>query len=652
MNNNSIILDSRAKGKQNDMMSSLVDENFGANENFGDFKGAHSESGSEHKSEMPKVVDSSPARVEALSYDVSFASNTEDSWLASDAVSSKSGEWEFGINFYPVNKEDIISGSCNKSKPNGLNTSPVEENDDSDENFGEFKDAFSETGPKHEEEYEVADSSPAGVEVPASSVEVQKDERSQNHREPLPMSIFSDRDLDSDDSLILKGASTGTPVSNPKDSIKSVGSNVSINDLISSLYNQADQGALVNNAPNPSDHGMHSTFTAFESDTVNNDDDFDEYSWDFKAAISGTGAEDQSSDVDLGDSQKKLSTTLEINDCLDFYCKLKDKLCSTVLCHLDNLKKAQSTAALSGEEAKANSLDEEIKDFYNELNKDNLISEEVQLENISQREISLSHFLEVLQGRKFRTIESEYQLVKRLSLAEKDARSALELLKDVASNITILKLASIEEQQYYVSTWSNMLSVCIQELRDGALIWKQSVQRNIQSQVLSEPQGKQYILALGEIYRVVEVLGASTRLYKPWIFLSSSYAGGLIHLLCECFNIWSSSGLEDALKSIPDLIDFEYDGTVEALLESINYMHNIDALTLQKHVFSGQPVCRLSALTAGTVPGLGQVVWNGEHYFLTLANLWANRISCDPPKLPGSTGADDKDCTKRILEAV
>jgi hypothetical protein len=121
--------------------------------------------------------------------------------------------------------------------------------------------------------------------------------------------------------------------------------------------------------------------------------------------------------------------------------------------------------------------------------------------------------------------------------------------------------------------------------------------------VFGENSGKRYILALGEIYRVVEVLGASTKLYKPWILLSSGDASLLVGLLGECYSIWSSSGLEDALKSISDHIDFEYDGTIKALLESINHIHNIDALALQNHVFSGQPMCRLSALTAGTVPG-------------------------------------------------
>lgn len=101
---------------------------------------------------------------------------------------------------------------------------------------------------------------------------------------------------------------------------------------------------------------------------------------------------------------------------------------------------------------------------------------------------------------------------------------------------------------------------------------------------------------------MIEVLGASTKLYKPWIFLNSG-ATGLYSLLSECYSIWSGSGLEDALKSIRDDIGVEYDETVKALQESIKYIHDIDAVTLQNHIFSDQPICRLSALTASAVPG-------------------------------------------------
>jgi hypothetical protein len=49
-----------------------------------------------------------------------------------------------------VTQDDIISGSNSESKQNNLSSLPVDENDEYDENFGEFKDAFSETGSKHE----------------------------------------------------------------------------------------------------------------------------------------------------------------------------------------------------------------------------------------------------------------------------------------------------------------------------------------------------------------------------------------------------------------------------------------------------------------------------------------------------------------------
>lgn len=47
----------------------------------------------------------------------------------------------------------------------------------------------------------------------------------------------------------------------------------------------------------------------------------------------------------------------------------------------------------------------------------------------------------------------------------------------------------MEEQSNYVSTWSKIVSVCAQELKHGASIWKQSLQKNVRSQILSEPKG-------------------------------------------------------------------------------------------------------------------------------------------------------------------
>ncbi|CAK9160132.1 unnamed protein product [Ilex paraguariensis] len=201
--------------------------------------------------------------------------------------------------------------------------------------------------------------------------------------------------------------------------------------------------------------------------------------------------------------------------------------------------------------------------------------------------------------------------------------------------LKILTLGSMDEQSNYVSTWLQIISVCAQELKHGSLIWKQSLEKDVRLWILSQTRGKRFILALGEIYRVVVVLGASAKLYKPWILSSSVDSAQLNVLFEECHALWSSSGLKEALLSISDPIGSEYFSTVEALTHSIEYVYNLDALALANLVFKGQEaVCQLSALTAGVVPGMKMVIWNGERYFLTLANLWANLISCDPPKLP------------------
>lgn len=115
--------------------------------------------------------------------------------------------------------------------------------------------------------------------------------------------------------------------------------------------------------------------------------------------------------------------------------------------------------------------------------------------------------------------------------------------------------------------------------------------------------GQKFILALGEIYRVVKVLGASARLFKLWVLLSSAKVDIFV-LLEECSTIWSSSGLEDALHCICDPVGFEYDATVQALLASIKHVHDLDVLPLQNHIFAQQkPICQLSLLTPEMVPG-------------------------------------------------
>lgn len=65
----------------------------------------------------------------------------------------------------------------------------------------------------------------------------------------------------------------------------------------------------------------------------------------------------------------------------------------------------------------------------------------------------------------------------------------MELMRHTHTMLKILNIGKVEEQKFYVSLWSEMMSVCTQELRHGALIWNDAVAKQVQSQFLSELQG-------------------------------------------------------------------------------------------------------------------------------------------------------------------
>lgn len=112
--------------------------------------------------------------------------------------------------------------------------------------------------------------------------------------------------------------------------------------------------------------------------------------------------------------------------------------------------------------------------------------------------------------------------------------------------------------------------------------------------------GKKFVLALGEIYRLVVALGASAKLFKPWILSGSVDSPSIYILLEECRVVWSTSGLEEALSSVlaPTTVDDA------SLFKSIKHILSLDVLELENYVFAEKESrCCLSLLTAGVVPG-------------------------------------------------
>ncbi|XP_058222329.1 uncharacterized protein LOC131332244 isoform X3 [Rhododendron vialii] len=589
-----------------------------SDESFGDFEGAFTENGL-NQEHFPNLKvgrkDEGNFGVTGSSFEFGDGSKGSDLFSLSNGFSVQPREVDISVNFKQLTvaqngfSSDSLFESEKNGTENGLNSDCGVGIVESDESFGDFEGAFTDTGLNQERNETVSD----------------------NHKGALPLSIFGDEEL-TDDSPKIQDAFTFKP-SYPRNGINSQGSNISINDLISNLYCQAEQIPPVDDTGKHTGNGLDSSNEVMDLSLVNSDDDFEDSSWDFKDASIQTSTIDQTSLRAQGDTCDNFTTNSQLINFRDFYCKLKDELSAVYRGHLNNLMRDKHAAGLSGDDAKVAAIDKEIKEACKELHEGNIYSKECSEDELP-RDVSLKEFIEVSKL-KFQVLESEFGLSGRLHLAEQDLGSAVELMKHTTLMLDVLTLGSTEDQGIYVYTWSKMISACAQELKHGSWIWKQLVEKNIGSKILSEPRGKGFILALGEIYRVVAVLGASTKLYKPWILSSSTDSTSIYALLEECYTLWSTLGIEEALQEISDPIDFEYHSTVEALRESIRFIHGHDELTLGNRTLNQQvSVCRLSLLTSEAVPDIKMVLWNGKYCFLPLANLWANLISCDPPELP------------------
>ncbi|XP_042065032.1 uncharacterized protein LOC121808546 isoform X2 [Salvia splendens] len=453
-----------------------------------------------------------------------------------------------------------------------------------DDDFGDFSDASSKTGPKPNELFINGIHSPVTDAVQTSHEKVQeKDTNLNHHRGAIPLSIFGDEEPESGSSSDVQDIFSHQSI--PAKKSDHIAGNVdSIRDMISNLYSQAEQTSSIKAEHNLSESQLNLPSVVSNSDLVDNDDnndddddddDDDDGSWDFKDA-SEIGFDSKASLTSAGDAYMSKSSKLKLDGYLAFYLKLKEELYFIGKNHIDGLKNAEGDAVLSVEGARAESFD------------------------------------------------SVFQV-------ETDLESYVGLLRHTNAMLKILNIGTQEEQKVYLSLWSEMISVCAQELRHGASIWNDALMKRVHSQFLSEPQGRNFVLALGELYRVVVVLGASAKLFKPWILSNSVDSPSIYILLEECHAVWSTSRLEEALASVSAPTTL----SETSLFKSIRHIVGLDVLELENYVFAEKESrCWLSLLTAGVVPDLKIVTWGNEQCFVTLANLWANMISCYPPNLP------------------
>ncbi|XP_074311558.1 uncharacterized protein LOC141647321 isoform X2 [Silene latifolia] len=454
-----------------------------------------------------------------------------------------------------------------------------------------------------------------------------------NSKEALPLSLFGDSTEETSETLNHSNELFHKQTSNPGNGFSGQGSVVSIHDLITNLYSQAQSIQSVGSKVELAEDGVHN-IQEKESPSLDEDDEWDSNFWEFKGSFREAGVEEQPSSAIPGSvAQIQLEVSQNVQDYIHLYTALRNSLCSLLSCQVDELQKARCLDTENCIAEVPETLDNEIQNAR-KLLKEGVVSHSVS-EKYLDKSSCLNEVVKILEEPKFKIIESEFSVSKKLELAANDWRVTADLLRHAISILKSLSLGSADEQCCYASTWSNIIGVCAQELRSGAVIWKRASEMKVKHQVLLDSRGQNHIQALGEIYKAVELLGLSAKVYKAWMLFSVSDSSRFVGLLNECRDLWSSSGLEETLQSLSDYIGDGCDEPAKALLASIKNIRDFDVLPVYECVF-GQPksICELSLLPQEMLPELETVTWNGAPYFLRLANLWANLISFEPPQLP------------------
>ncbi|KAL1145506.1 hypothetical protein V6Z11_A11G302600 [Gossypium hirsutum] len=281
-----------------------------------------------------KVEDQDREKPQGAEFSVGFgngANGSSDSFGTSDGISKKPGEWDLGFSFSP----SFESQSKQNDTKDGEISSSAGINIGSGEMSWAFKDATFGHESKAKEEPRVADASSSAVEGFSFDGHIQgNEETSKKNKGALPLSIFGDEEIETEDPLKHEDVSLLKPTTT-KGGLKDTRSNISINDLISSLYSQSEINTSLN--PISNQNGPLSSQIDAGSSLVNGDN-FDDDSWEFKGAVSGTGGENQNSSFSFGDSYEKYTIKTELNDYLDLYSKFSTELCFVALSHLENMK--------------------------------------------------------------------------------------------------------------------------------------------------------------------------------------------------------------------------------------------------------------------------------------------------------------------------
>ncbi|KAL6906077.1 hypothetical protein ACP4OV_003678 [Aristida adscensionis] len=289
-----------------------------------------------------------------------------------------------------------------------------------------------------------------------------------------------------------------------------------------------------------------------------------------------TSAESVQSSCDLFSNNEMESRSIRSTSdsfLIDFYHRLREESLAVISRHMNILKETQKSYTLSDENSKATEIGKEIQEIYEKFQgSGSSLPKGFCTDEHPSRDVCITELLNSIKEEHLKDFEHEYHLAERITRAMDDTNVAVELYKHSLSILHTLELASKEEQCDYVSAWYNMLLSCAQELQHGAAVWQESCHANVCNQVISE--GAHCFLALGEIYRVAQVLYFSLQRFKPWVFADPGAWGRMLACLDTCNNAWTS-GLETALKTVADSNHLD-ESAAKALVESIKNINELE----------------------------------------------------------------------------
>ncbi|GLJ44381.1 hypothetical protein SUGI_0930310 [Cryptomeria japonica] len=559
--------------------------------------------------------------------------NNNNAWFTTPFSSSLDDD-EFGdFESVPAQRKDEgfsfdFSGSANFRAPAMV----VDNNDDGENEWGEFVDF---------------------------NTKMDKDVS-----KPLPLFLFGDEELDDGgggDNLLLNEfekvkSSTGTGTL----------SGVELNDFIATLYKQAEK-ENGNKKEAVEDSSKGGSVQVNNHSFQNNEDLESSDPWEFKDAFSqhshanangnngiiqsGDGDDEKELSFSLYESQSHSNSELDGEHCHQqnedklkevgtFYDKLRAYSHSVALGHLSQLEKTCSVASQSNLLDEADTLPKEIQAARAKLEEARDVLKPHEIWDHQLGNIVVEELFEHLHHPSLLVFDSAFSLSELIAAAKGNIKVAVDLYRHTVW-VLLLVSTSVEYQRSYLNVWATITSACVTELQHGLEVWNRASDANVHMHILSHPQGKSYFASLLEIFKVSEILRASMKLFTPWILLNPDQTKHISRNLKDCMVAWAGYGSKEAIEQAFHSDDGTNQVTStnwkggEEIMNTVESMEKLcpgDALYNANQ--ASQSVCRLSLLPTKVFDGIKVVDWSGQSYFLPVANLWANCVSCKPPYLP------------------